>query len=191
MIDALVAYNEQIKQSNIIKKLSITRKFTLTTIHRPATVDNHDQLKKLCELFREMSKMYDIIFPVHPRTLKNMETFGLLDDFKQITGLLFIEPLGYFDFQKLVLECDFVITDSGGIQEETTYRQKPCLTLRPNTERPSTVVEGSNTLVPFEINLIMDYIKKIQNKGYKTGGIPKFWDGFATKRILEILELHN
>lgn len=190
MIDTLVAYNEQIKQSDIIKKLSITRKFSLTTIHRPATVDNRVQLRKLYDLFREMSKTYDIIFPVHPRTLKNMETFGLLEDFKQINGLLFLEPLGYFDFQKLVLECDFVITDSGGIQEETTFRQKPCLTLRPNTERPSTVVEGSNTLVPFDLNEIINQIKLIETGSYKKGVIPEYWDGGATHRILNILKTY-
>jgi UDP-N-acetylglucosamine 2-epimerase (non-hydrolysing) len=187
MIDTLVGFESQIELSNIIQQLGIKRKFILTTIHRPATVDNKGELEKLLQLFNRLSSDYDIIFPVHPRTLKNLDAFGLMEDFRKIKGLLFIEPLGYFDFQKLVKDCALVLTDSGGIQEETTYRQKPCLTLRPNTERPVTIDEGSNMLVPFDINAIMNMITSIENGTYKKGGIPQWWDGNATKRIIEIL----
>jgi UDP-N-acetylglucosamine 2-epimerase (non-hydrolysing) len=96
------------------------------------------------------------------------------------------EPMDYFAFQKLTADCKFVITDSGGIQEETTYRGVPCLTLRPNTERPSTVSIGTNELVPFDINVVQNKINEIINGTYKKGAIPPHWDGKSTHRILTV-----
>jgi UDP-N-acetylglucosamine 2-epimerase (non-hydrolysing) len=187
MIDTLVQFESQINKSTILERLAVNRKYIVTTIHRPGNVDTKEGLQKLAKLFSELSKDYDILFPVHPRTLSRIKEFGLEEEFKQFKGLQFLEPLGYFDFQKLVKHCSFVLTDSGGIQEETTYRQIPCLTLRQNTERPITCKIGSNTLVPFDIKILLEYVQKIKHGNYKKGAIPPLWDGKSTERILEII----
>jgi UDP-N-acetylglucosamine 2-epimerase (non-hydrolysing) len=111
--------------------------------------------------------------------------------YKRIDGnkkVLLTEPMGYFAFQKLISECNYILTDSGGIQEESTYQRVPCLTLRPNTERPSTMETGSNTLVPFDLDEITRLINLIKEDKYKKGRIPSLWDGNATYRILEALQ---
>lgn len=188
MIDTLVAFEKDIDASPILDNLSLTpKKFVLMTMHRPATVDDELGLKKLAALIEEVSKTMKIVFPVHPRTLKNMDIFGLGENFRRNKNLILTEPLDYFSFQKLVKQSAFILTDSGGIQEESTYLQVPCLTLRPNTERPVTVTVGSNELVPFDIPTIMNYIEQIINGTYKRGAIPPMWDGNTTKRVLEVI----
>jgi UDP-N-acetylglucosamine 2-epimerase (non-hydrolysing) len=116
-----------------------------------------------------------------------MEEFSIDSDFNSINGLTILPPLSYFDFQKLVSDSRFVLTDSGGIQEETTFLRKPCLTLRPNTERPSTITIGSNTLLPFEPDKIMHAVDSILKGNYKKGEIPHLWDGKATERVMKRL----
>lgn len=187
MIDTMVAFEHEIKASPILDKLQIRRQFIPVTIHRPANVDNEVGLTKLLTLFQLFSIKYDLLFPVHPRTLKNMNAFGLKDKFEQINGLRFLPPLGYFAFQKIVKNAAFVLTDSGGIQEETTFLQIPCLTLRPNTERPSTCEIGTNTLIDFEVEEIMKFVSQIEAGTYKKGQIPILWDGNATERIMQYL----
>ena len=125
---------------------------------------------------------------MHPRTVNNIEKVGVKDKFENITNLVKIGTLDYFGFQNLIHNCKMVITDSGGIQEETTFKQKPCLTLRPNTERPSTTGLGSNTLLDFEIDAILEQVDSIQNGTYKRGEIPRYWDGKTTERILEVIQ---
>jgi len=189
MIDTLVAFEDKIQQSTIVETLGIQKqKFVLTTMHRPATVDSEKGLAQLLEVFTLICQSYQLVFPIHPRTVKRAEEFGLYSSFKSNANLILCEPLDYFAFQKLIADCAFVITDSGGIQEETTFRQKPCLTLRPNTERPITTTIGSNTLVSFEIEEIKRYIQSIKNNTYKQGVIPDKWDGHSSKRILEICQ---
>lgn len=188
MIDTLVAFEKDIDASPILDNLSLTpKKFVLMTMHRPATVDDELGLKKLAALIEEVSMTMKIVFPVHPRTLKNIDNFGLGENFRSNKNLILTEPLDYFSFQKLVKQSSFILTDSGGIQEESTYLQVPCLTLRPNTERPVTVTVGSNELVPFDIPTIMNYIEQILNGTYKRGAIPPMWDGKTTKRVLEVI----
>lgn len=188
MIDTLVEFSPQIEKSGILEKLNVAAKqFVLTTIHRPATVDSEEGLKKLIHLIELVTKKYKAVFPIHPRTVNNLKTFGLYDSLVQNKNLIITEPLDYFAFQKLIKYCKFIITDSGGIQEESTFLQVPCLTLRPNTERPVTCTEGTNTLVPFEINEIEKYILQIENGSYKKGKIPELWDGHATERIFSVL----
>lgn len=189
MIDTMVAFEEQIENSSILEHLNVERPFIPVTIHRPSNVDNEVGLEKLLVLFQALSEKYELLFPIHPRTQKKMEQFKLREKFNQIKGLKFLEPLGYFDFQKLVKSAALVLTDSGGIQEETTYRKVPCITLRENTERPSTITLGTNTLMDFEINPILETIYAIEKGTYKKGEIPPFWDGLATKRILEIISM--
>ena len=188
MIDTLVAFEKDIDASPILDNLSLTpKKFVLMTMHRPATVDDELGLKKLAALIEEVSNTMKIVFPVHPRTLKNMDNFGLGKKFRSNKNLILTEPLDYFSFQKLVKQSTFILTDSGGIQEESTYLQVPCLTLRPNTERPVTVTVGSNELVPFDIPTIINYMEQILNGTYKRGAIPPLWDGKTTKRVLEVI----
>lgn len=187
MIDTLVAFKTEIEQSNILNRLKVNRKYTVVTIHRPSNVDTKVGLIKLLKLFNQLSANYDILFPVHPRTLKNIEFHQLTKDFERISGLQFLPPLGYFDFQNIVKNSTFVLTDSGGIQEETTFLQIPCLTLRQNTERPSTCEIGTNTLMNFEVTDVLTKIKSIENGTYKKGLIPALWDGNSTRRILDII----
>lgn len=188
MIDTMVAFEKEINESKILNELGIENdKFILMTMHRPATVDNEKELKKLIELIDEVSSRYKVIFPIHPRTVKNAKEFGLYDRITSNKQLICTEPLDYFSFQKLIKNCAFILTDSGGIQEESTFRQKPCLTLRPNTERPVTVDEGTNTLLDFDLTKIKYFIKEIEQGTYKKGNIPALWDGRSTERILEII----
>ncbi len=188
MIDTMVAFKNEINSSSILNDLKIdTSPYVLMTMHRPATVDVESEFRKLVALISEITKKYKLVFPIHPRTIKNAKQFGLYSVFENNKNLICTEPLDYFAFQKLVKYCAFILTDSGGIQEESTFLQKPCLTLRPNTERPVTVDIGSNTLLPFDLNEIQKHILSIENGTYKKGEIPKMWDGNATERILQAL----
>lgn len=186
MIDTLVAFQKQIDNSLILDQLTLTKStYVLMTMHRPATVDDINGLKKLLEIISFITKKCKIVFPIHPRTLSKMQEFGIKDNFVNNPNIILVEPLDYFAFQKLVKECFFIITDSGGIQEESTFVSKPCLTLRPNTERPVTVSEGTNTLVPFELEVVKKLVEQIESGKYKKGTIPENWDGYSTERIVE------
>ncbi len=188
MIDTMVAFDDKINESSIVKDFGLEgSKFVLMTIHRPATVDHPEELEKLLSLLECVSQNYKIIFPVHPRTINNLKKFDLFSRFEMLSNIIITEPLDYFAFQKLIDECCFILTDSGGIQEESTFRLKPCITLRPNTERPSTVEVGTNTLLPFDLDLIKSTISKIEKNEYKKGSIPELWDGRSTERIVKIL----
>jgi UDP-N-acetylglucosamine 2-epimerase (non-hydrolysing) len=189
MIDTLVAFEPQVQASPVLKDLGLgDGGHVLMTIHRPATVDVPEHLSELLDLIADVCRTRKVVFPIHPRTVKNIEAFGLKSKCDAIKGLVLTEPLDYFAFQKLIATCAFILTDSGGIQEESTYRQVPCLTLRPNTERPSTVTIGSNELVPLDMDAVRKAIARIENGSYKKGEIPPLWDGHATERIVEVLE---
>lgn len=188
MIDSMLAYEKEIDRSAILKDLKIeSQPFVLMTMHRPATVDSMEEFLKLMELIEIVSEKYKVVFPIHPRTIKNAKEFKLYDKLMGNPELICTEPLDYFAFQKLVKDCAFIITDSGGIQEESTFRQKPCLTIRPNTERPVTVDEGTNTLLSFDLEILKNLIQQIDEGKYKRGYIPHLWDGKATERILEVI----
>jgi UDP-N-acetylglucosamine 2-epimerase (non-hydrolysing) len=188
MIDTLVAFDAKIEQSVILEKLNLQPKsYILLTMHRPGNVDFLDGLQKLLALIQDLSNKYKIVFPIHPRTLQNLKKFGLEEAFISNPNLILLEPAGYLDFQKMIKYSAFVITDSGGIQEETTFRQIPCITLRPNTERPSTIELGSNVLMDFDLTALKDKIAQIENGTFKKGTIPPMWDGKATERIFEVL----
>lgn len=194
MIDTLVAFEPNVHASDVLERYGLgTGGHVLMTIHRPATVDVPERLSELLDLIVEIchpsaGSGRQIVFPIHPRTVKNIEAFGLKAKCDAIKGLVLTEPLDYFAFQKLIATCGFILTDSGGIQEESTFRQVPCLTLRPNTERPSTVTIGSNELVPLEMNAVRNAIARIENGTFKKGEVPPLWDGRATERIVEVLE---
>lgn len=186
MIDTLVAFENKIVQDTVLEKLNLKPKeFVLMTMHRPATVDHFEGLSKLIDLIEFVCQSYSLVFPIHPRTMHRLEKFGLKEKINSLKKLILTEPLDYFSFQRLTAECKLVLTDSGGIQEETTFRRIPCLTLRANTERPSTVTIGTNELIPFNLDIIREKINAIKNGSYKKGNIPPCWDGNSTKRILE------
>lgn len=188
MIDTMVAFSDKIDQCDILSKLGLTaKKFVLMTIHRPSNVDTVDGLTKLSKLIAHITKKYKLVFPVHPRTVKNMQKFGLYDEIKNNSNLIFSEPMDYFSFQKLIKESAFILTDSGGIQEESTFLQIPCLTLRANTERPVTVTLGTNELIPFDLPIIEKKIESIEKGTYKKGTVPPMWDGKSTERIVKVL----
>lgn len=189
MIDTLVAFEKKILKSKIIDKLDIKLKeFALMTMHRPACVDTKEGLSKLINIILELTKTIKIIFPCHPRTINKLKEMKFYKELKSNKNLLLLEPAGYLDFQNLVLNSRFVITDSGGIQEETTFRKIPCITLRPNTERPVTTYLGSNTLLDFDITSIISCVESIMNGKYKESHIPPLWDGRATERIFEVVD---
>lgn len=189
MIDTMVAFEKEIEASAVLSDLELTsEKFVLITMHRPATVDDRNGLEKLLAILTELARTYKLVFPVHPRTIKNIEAFGLKEKFNALKGLKFTEPLDYFAFQKLIKYSRFILTDSGGIQEESTFLQVPCLTLRPNTERPVTCTVGSNTLVPFDVEEVLKMIKSIEAGTYKKGQVPHLWDGRASERIFDVLK---
>jgi UDP-N-acetylglucosamine 2-epimerase (non-hydrolysing) len=190
MIDTLVAFEPQVQASPVLQQLGLgDGAHVLMTIHRPATVDVPERLSELLDLIADVcASGRKVVFPIHPRTVKNIEAFGLKAKVDAIQGLVLTEPLDYFAFQKLVATCAFILTDSGGIQEESTFRRVPCLTLRPNTERPSTVILGSNELVPLDMAAVRAAIARIENGSFKKGAVPPLWDGHATERIMEVLE---
>lgn len=187
MIDTLIHFEDKINKSNILNTCEIQLPYCLVTIHRPSNVDSKDSLYNVVHLLKEIASDIVVVFPVHPRTKNYLIQFGLFKKLKNHSNIILTDPLGYFDFQKLIKEASFVLTDSGGVQEETTFRKIPCLTLRPNTERPVTCSLGTNTLIPFDIPIILRFINQIKNNQYKKGEIPPMWDGFATQRILQII----
>ena len=151
MIDSLEMLRSTIEKESVWNDFGLKKgEFCLVTLHRPSNVDNPDMLNNICNIFINISKKRTIIFPVHPRTRKNLEESGLLTKLKNTSNIILSEPLSYIKFMNLVFNCGFVITDSGGIQEETTYLGIPCLTMRPNTERPVTISQGTNTLCTIE-----------------------------------------
>ncbi len=189
MIDTLVAFDDHIMRSDVMQTYDLEEGgFVLMTMHRPANVDTKENLLKLLQMLNYATERYKIVFPIHPRTRKSLENHGLMGEVEKNERILLTPPLDYLSFQHLTAKCKFVLTDSGGIQEETTFRRVPCLTLRPNTERPSTIDLGTNTLVPFEPEIVGEYIDAISDGTYKTGEVPPLWDGKATERIVQILD---
>ena len=167
-----------------VKKMEASNKYILMTMHRPSNVDNEDQLKKIVEICHR-SEM-DVVFPIHPRTEKSLHRFKLFDKLNEKKNVQLLQPIGYFEFISLMKNSLVVITDSGGIQEETTAMGVPCLTLRGNTERPVTITEGTNILVETS-DEILNNISLIEQNQYKKGIQPKFWDGLSGKRIAEVV----
>ena len=163
----------------------LQNQYGVMTFHRPNNVDEKESLARLIDIWGKVSQVIPLVFPVHPRTYKNIQTFGLQKKLDSFPYLYFIAPLGYLQFINLVQHAAFVLTDSGGIQEETTYLNIPCLTVRPNTERPITIWEGSNKLIKV-IDIISEVNLILHGKG-KKGNIPLYWDGKTAERVLNIL----
>jgi UDP-N-acetylglucosamine 2-epimerase (non-hydrolysing) len=184
MIDSLEMLRGKIEKQAVYEEFGLKAgDYCLVTLHRPSNVDNPKVLKALCAAFTRITKRITLVFPVHPRTRKNLERAALMPSLTGTNGLLLLEPLSYIRFMNLVFNCRLAITDSGGIQEETTYLGIPCLTLRPNTERPVTVHQGTNQLCTVE-NLENQVESLLSGRASQAGNI-EFWDGHTANRIVE------
>lgn len=189
MIDTLLESRDLINKSEILKTLNLQAgNFVSLTLHRPSNVDNMDNFRKILAALETIQQELPIVFPIHPRTRKMIQEFGLEDYVVSMKNLILTDPLGYFDFGKLISASRFVLTDSGGIQEETTVYGIPCITLRENTERPVTVWEGTNELAGCDTETIIALARQILDGNWKKGRIPELWDGAAAGRIIRILE---
>jgi len=201
MIDTLLKNVEKASASTILSSTGLLEKnsagaekvrpYGVLTLHRPSNVDNKESLSDLISTLTEAAKSFPLIFPVHPRTLKRIEDFGLGGSIRQMPvsgpGIYVTEPLGYLDFLRLMKEAALVLTDSGGIQEETTILGVPCITLRENTERPITMTKGTNRLVGTERAQILKATDDAINGRFPAGRIPELWDGKAGERIVDVL----
>jgi len=185
MIDTLLAHVDRARERPALEDLGLElRGYAALTLHRPSNVDDADKLAKLFDVLEEIHEELPVVFPVHPRTAAALE--------RQLGGrkprLHMLGPLGYLDFLRLMADSRLVLTDSGGIQEETTALGVPCLTLRDNTERPVTVTHGTNRIVGTNPSVIREEVRKILRGDEQKGAVPEFWDGRAAARIADVLE---
>jgi UDP-N-acetylglucosamine 2-epimerase (non-hydrolysing) len=180
MIDSLVRLLPAASRCSMPE---LPERFALVTLHRPSNVDDSQALKNILESLLAVHDQLAVVFPVHPRTRARIAQFGLNAD-----RLHLLEPVPYIEFLALQKRATVVITDSGGIQEETTYLQVPCLTLRSNTERPITVTMGTNTLVGVDRHKLAAELSAILDGRGKRGSIPPLWDGHASERIADVLQ---
>ena len=186
MIDTLLRFREKARTSCILERLQLRpRSYAVVTLHRPSNVDDPVRLESLYGVLSELAQTLPVVFPVHPRTRARLSDMACSE-----SGLLFIPPLGYIDFLRLMSEARLVLTDSGGIQEETTVLQVPCLTIRENTERPVTVEEGTNRLIGVDPAAILRAAREAFENETRKARIPALWDGRAAGRILDVLEAH-
>ncbi|MBI2806386.1 MAG: UDP-N-acetylglucosamine 2-epimerase (non-hydrolyzing) [Planctomycetes bacterium] len=185
MIDTLIACTARIAQSTVLDRLAVKpREYAVLTMHRPANVDRPEVFAGLMRAIARLQRELPFVFPVHPRTRQ------ALGQGEALPNLLFTEPLGYLDFMKLVGDARFVLTDSGGVQEETTYLGVPCLTMRENTERPVTVAQGTNRLVGLDPGKIVAEGLHALAGCSARHVVPELWDGQAARRILDVLTPH-
>lgn len=162
-------------------------RFALVTLHRPSNVDGAERLDRLVGFLERMAARIPTVFPAHPRTRASLERFGLMDRVGAARGLALLDPLGYRENLGLMADAALVVTDSGGMQEETTYLGVPCLTLRPGTERPVTATEGTNTIVGEDLGRAEELVNEILAGRYKKGGAVHGWDGRAAERVADVL----
>jgi len=188
MIDTLVKNRERAQQSPILEDLGLTAgEYVVLTLHRPANVDDATVLGRLLDAFEAIDRDCPIVFPVHPRTRNNLAKLGLSERIEGLTNLRLIEPAGYLDFLRLMSSAKAVLTDSGGIQEETTILRVPCITLRPNTERPITAEIGSSRIVGNDPAKIIEAWQSIQSNTWPTPQVPLLWDSHAADRIVTVI----
>lgn len=186
MIDSLAGFLDKAENATIMDELKLkASEYILVTMHRPSNTDNPEQLRAIVDMIENLAGFKEVVFPVHPRTKSAMEKLD--KSLKQNNRIKLIEPLGYLDFLKLMKYCDLVVTDSGGIQEETTYLGVQCVTLRKSTERPVTVDVGTNHLAGDSTKTALEIVSQIYKGNKKTGRIPELWDGKAAERIVEVI----
>jgi UDP-N-acetylglucosamine 2-epimerase (non-hydrolysing) len=175
MIDTLLKHRQKAAEIRVEKP----KRYVLATLHRPSNVDDPDVLRTIVAALQQISKSMPVLLPVHPRTAKAIQDFGL-----SLDGIRTMAPLGYLEFLNLEAGAAVVLTDSGGVQEETTILGVPCLTLRYNTERPVTITHGTNTIVGTDKSRILEAFRRIMNGDWRPSGPPEFWDGRAAERIV-------
>lgn len=186
MIDTLFRYRERASQSDVLKRLGLTAgRYAVLTLHRPSNVDDEGTLAMLLEGVARVQAEIPVVFPVHPRTRRHLEVLaGIVP---RMPALQLADPLPYLDFVQLMASARCVLTDSGGIQEETTALGIPCLTLRNNTERPVTVTRGTNRIVGTSPEAIYRSWRAVAEGEWQTGELPELWDGKAATRIVRVL----
>ena len=189
MIDTLFRNIERARNSQVLDRLGLKpREFCAMTLHRPSNVDDKRVLEGILDALEAIGERTPIVFPIHPRTRARLEEFGLAERARKMTALVLTEPMGYLDFLQLYSNSRLVLTDSGGIQEETTALGIPCLTLRHNTERPITVTEGTNVVVGNDPEIIKREALSALESGGRSGRVPELWDGHAARRIVDAIE---
>ena len=187
MIDSFELMRERIEKEAMPETLGIEkRSYGVVTMHRPSNVDSEEILSSIIDQLLELAQQFSFVFPVHPRTKKQLEKFDLFERLESCESIRLIEPIGYIQFMSLVSNSALVITDSGGIQEETTYLGIPCLTLRENTERPITITQGTNELV--RAADLQESVSKVLAGKWKQGSKPRLWDGKTALRVAESLK---
>jgi UDP-N-acetylglucosamine 2-epimerase (non-hydrolysing) len=188
MIDTLFQMLPKARSLATLDELRVEPgKYGVVTLHRPANVDDPKSLANLLEILVRVSHEAPLVFAVHPRTQDRLKQFGLEPALAAATNVRVTPPLGYLPFLALTSQARFIITDSGGLQEESTALGVPCLTMRPNTERPITVTEGTSTLVGSDMASLERCLDQVLAGRYKRGRRPELWDGRAAERMAEIL----
>ena len=188
MIDTLLKYRDQARAMDTPARFGLqSGEYGLLTLHRPSNVDVPETFSGILDALVAIQRDLPILFPAHPRTVKRIEEFGFEERLQTASDLKIVRPLGYLEFLDLMMHSAVVLTDSGGIQEETTILGVPCLTLRENTERPITITQGTNTLVGVEPDSIVAEIENILSGESKAGRRPELWDGETAGRIVAIL----
>jgi UDP-N-acetylglucosamine 2-epimerase (non-hydrolysing) len=188
MVDTLLSNLPRIDCRTSLDRLGLRPgEYVLATIHRPSNVDSSEDLQRTVSILDSIQRDWKLVFPVHPRTRVRLSQHSLERKIASLENISLIEPLGYLDFLKLVKESRLVLTDSGGIQEETTVLGVPCLTMRENTERPITVTQGTNQLVGNDPGRILDAFREAVSRPRKSPSVPEYWDGHAADRITGIL----
>lgn len=183
MIDTLMKNIHRFKEPNFFKDFELNKhNYFVLTMHRPANVDEANKLQEIIQEIEINSRDLPVVFPIHPRTKKIFDELGI-----NFQNIKIVEPLGYLEFNYLVKNSKAVITDSGGITEETTIMNIPCLTLRDNTERPETITEGTNVLVGTNPKNLKLYMDKLWEGNWKKGSVPEKWDGNTAERIVDVL----
>lgn len=187
MIDSLEMLRKRIQKQAVHDEFGLKPgEYGLVTLHRPSNVDNPEILESICRTLTRIAESIPLIFPIHPRTKKNLEQFGLMHLLNESPQLYPVDPLSYVRFMSLVFNCRFAVTDSGGIQEETTYLGISCLTMRPNTERPITIDQGTNQLCTLE--KIEGLVESILSNDAGQSRVPEYWDGQTATRVVKSIK---
>ena len=187
MIDSLVAFQDHFAASTIKDKLNLDQSYALMTFHRPSNVDQYKSLKNLVQALEKVSETLDCVFPIHPRTRKKLDDFGFLNRLQLNPRFHILDPIGYIDFMRLQKDASVILTDSGGLQEESTFFGVPCLTVRDNTERPVTITHGTNKLIGTDYSNIPNEIEKALTSQKGSSMCPDLWDGKSAERIRKVL----
>jgi UDP-N-acetylglucosamine 2-epimerase (non-hydrolysing) len=186
MIDSFELLAPKIRAAALPAKLGLaTGQYGVVTLHRPSNVDDPEQLRAIAEKLVGLAEKVPLVFPVHPRTQQRLRTFGLAPMLERVSALKLTEPLSYIDFMSLVVDCRFVVTDSGGVQEETSYLGIPCLTLRETTERPITVTAGTNRLVT--VASLEEHVARVRAGPPRWACAIPLWDGRTAGRVVASL----